>query len=53
MHVDSQVFIKVPILIRIKGSGDLNLETSTIKTKVDHPTGLKTKGLAFMNEQPS
>jgi len=50
MQVDLQIFSKVPILIRIKGSGGLILETSSIKTNEDHPTGLKIKGLAFMRE---
>jgi len=53
MQVDLQVTSKFPILIIIKGSGGLILETNSIKTKEDHPTGLKIKGLAFMREQSS
>ena len=47
-----QVISKVPILIRIKGNEDLILETNSAKTKEDHPTGLKIKGLAFMRRPP-
>ena len=39
--------------VNYMGSGDLTLETNSIKTKVDYPTSLKIKGLAFMKEQPS
>jgi len=46
--VDLQVTSKVPILIRIKGSEGLILETNSTKNKEDHPIGLKIKGLAFM-----
>ena len=48
-----QVTSKVAILIRIKGNGDLILETNSTKNKEDYPAGLIIKGLDFMRGPPS
>jgi len=53
MQVDLQVTSKVQIIIRIKGNGGHIWEISSTTIKVNHPIGLRTKGLASIKEQQS